>query len=204
MLTVVTKADASYGAYGCQSQYGGNDCPQPTSLIINKTVQKPGTTDFVDNLGWYDPKYAPTQQVNFKVTVTNSGNKALSDINVVDYLPDYLVLSTNDRTVTQKIDKLEPGQSKTLDVSAKVVAADKLPSDKVTICDVVNKVTASVSNTSATDEARFCIEKQTLGSKTVQPQVTVPQTPATGAETLGLLALIPSALAGLALRKKTN
>lgn len=80
---------ASARIYGCNSTYG-HPCPPSETITINKEVQNPKDGNFVDNLGMNDPKFGPSQNVNFRITITNTSNKDLSDVTVADTLPSYV------------------------------------------------------------------------------------------------------------------
>src|SRR3989344_4286188 len=75
----------------CQPIYGGGQvCPQAGNIIVNKTVKNPGTGNFVDNLSINDPKFSGSQIVNFRITITNTGNGVMSNININDIFPQFV------------------------------------------------------------------------------------------------------------------
>lgn len=207
-------AFAGYGAYGdCSPSYGSyNSCIPVTSLIINKTVQDPKTKNFVENLSNTDTRYSPENTVPFKVTVKNTGTVTLSNVVVTDTLPNYLnfvsapgTYDSKSKTITIKIDKLNPGEEKTVDINGKLAASSDLPSDPMITC-LVNTVSVKANGQGNNDTAQFCVEKPSVSTKgglPVYPSQPVKSTPATGSEALTLLALIPGALTGLALRKRS-
>lgn len=201
----------------CQPIYGGGQtCVQVGNIVINKQVQHPKTNDFVDNLSVNDPKFAPEQLVNFKITVVNTGSTMISSVNIQDLFPQFVNFAagagsfdSNAKKFSFSIQNLNPGEQRTFVISGKIVANDQLPSDKAIVC-VVNQVTASSDSQRSQDNAEFCIQRDlvaaptTKGGLKVFPQPTVATTPSTGPELLPLLALLPSGALGFFLRKKTE
>jgi len=198
----------------CQPIYGGytGNC-EPVNISVNKTVQDPRSKNFVDNLGNNDAKYAPDATVPFRIVVTNTSDETLTNVKVQDMLPQYLTYTgkngqydANSRTVTFTIDSLKADESRTIEFSAKVVGATTLPQDQGITC-VVNRAVASVNDLRSEDNAQLCIEKSVLSTKggnVVHPVPTAKTTPPTGVGTLALIGLLPTALAGFALRRSTS
>lgn len=193
----------------CVPIYGGGvSCPQEGRIIVNKTVKNPQTGAFVDNLNINDPKFSAGQTVNFKITVTNTGDKVVSDINAQDIFPQF-VNPDKPAGLNFRIDRLNPGESGTFDLSGKVVSADKLPADKSVVC-VINQAIVTAEDKTSQDNAQLCIQKQVLGAvppvtkggQVVFPQPQITQAPSTGPEMLGLIALLPTGVAGFLLRRK--
>jgi len=204
------------GTTTCTPVYGGGQtCVTSGNLAINKTVANPKTNEMVDSLGVNDPKYAPENVVPFRLVVTNNGGTKLSNIEVKDIFPQFVQFVTgmgsfdkNTKTLSFKIDSLNPNESKTFPVQGKIAPASQLPQDQGTVC-VVNQTSASSEGQTSQDNAQFCIEKkvlpaQTKGGKEVFPLPKAQVTPPTGPEALSLLALFPLGAAGYLLRKKTN
>lgn len=211
----------------CTPIYGGGQtCVQTGNVLINKTVANSQTGAFVDNLGVNDPKYSPDSTVTFQLTVTNTGGTALSRITVRDILPQYVNFNagagsfdSNTRTLSFDTANLNPNESRTFVISAKVVPANQLPANQDVTC-VVNQTTATAENQTSQDNAQFCIQKQVVAGAAPQvtpgvPPVTKgglkvfapPQavtTPPTGPEALALIALLPTGALGYFIRKRTN
>ena len=153
--------------------------------------------------------------VNFKITVTNTGNTAISQVDIKDIFPQFIIFAAgagnfdqNSKTFSFSALNLNPSEQRTFVVTGKVVPNNQLPNDKGIVC-VVNQVTAANGNQQSQDNAEFCIQKQveqvtTKGGLKVFPPSTTTTTPSTGPEMLSLLALIPSGLMGLFLRKKST
>lgn len=177
-------------------------------LSVNKTVQKPGTSSFVENLGVNDPKYAPAQSVQFQIVITNTGNTTLTNIKVADHLPQYLKnAADNSDSVTTTIPSLAPGQSQTITLTANIADAPSLPIDQRVFC-LVNQATATSGDQTSTDNAQLCVENPTVeprvttkgGLPVYEPQP-VTSTPSTGPEAMALAALLPTGAFGYFLRR---
>jgi uncharacterized repeat protein (TIGR01451 family) len=194
-------------AANCQPIYGGGTTCETTELVLDKTVQHPKTGVYVDNTGVNDPKYGPDGTVRFKLTVRNTGTTTFDKVTVTDTLPDYIAFTEGDaKTHTFTLDNLKPNESRTIDLSAKIVSTNALPNDKGITC-VTNAAKATAGDQSASDTAQFCIEKNVLSTKgglPVYPTPSVTTTPPTGPEALALAGLVPSSVLGFFLRRKTS
>jgi len=187
-----------------RGQYGQYGAPAPSqSILIEKTVSKPGSSDFVDNLSPSDPRFAPGQQITFRLKVKNTSNINLTNVTVKDFVPDFLQpvsgpgsFDSGSRSISFSAGDFAVNEEKTFFLTMKVVAQDQLPADKGIICEI-NKAQAFTDQVSDEDTAQFCIEKQVVG---------VTQVPTAGPE-LGLAILTFDAAilgAGFWLRKRTN
>lgn len=209
-----------YGAVpsNCQVIYGGGEiCQKIVTFTIDKKVLPPTKGgQLVDNLSAQDAKFAPGSQVTFQITVKNTGESAIDQLDVVDTLPEFLTFvsgpgnfDTSSNTISYSIMNLEAGAENTQTIVAKVADNSALPQDKGIIC-VTNTVKAvEAGGSSATDASQACIERQVVGAKTFpSPEVMeappMEETPATGPELLSLLALIPTGAAGVFLRRKAQ
>lgn len=213
-------AFAGSGGYStCQVIYGGGEvCPPELSYTINKQVQKPGTgkttkggqntgAEFVENLTINDPKFAPNDNVTYKITVKNTGKDTINGLNVTDTLPTELTFVSGpgkfdaaSRTLTFNIDKLESGKTAEFFIIAKV---NENASNEAVFCPV-NKVNAIDSaRNAAEDEAMICVNQPSVPVK-VQTVPPMKQTPSTGPELYSLFALIPMGATGIYLRRKTK
>lgn len=216
-LLLATQVFAA-GESNCQIVYGGGVVcpPQQVKFVINKQVQKPGKSgsDFVENLTINDPRFSPNQNVNFKIIVENTGDRDITNLNVIDTFPDFLsfVAGVGNTNVGAKqisfiIGTLKKGEKMEFVITAKTAQDNQLPANQAITC-VTNNVRATASDgVTAEDNAQVCIEKQVLGAVPT-PQVfekpRAKELPPTGPE-LGLLAaLIPTGLAGFYLRKKAS
>lgn len=199
----------------CQPIYGGGQTCTSYSFSIQKLVQVPGKGggSFVNSLSINDPKYSPSNNVSFQVVVTNTGSQTIPTITIVDQFPEFLGFvsgpgsyNASNKTLTFTVTNLGAGQSTTpFTIVGKIADEKTLPTDQGIICPL-NQVTGTDNNGLInSSSSQFCVQKGVLGTSV--PQVfTAPKvvsTPATGPEMLPLLALIPGALGGFILRKKS-
>ncbi len=206
-------SSASPAFADCQEIYGGTQtCTTSYTFTVEKLVQVPGKGggNFVNNLSINDAKYAPGQDVNFEILVTNTSSQTISSLTVTDAFPQYVTYvsgpgtyNANANTLTFTLQDLGAGETRTYNVTGQIAGSSSLPSDQGTIC-LINKATGTDNNgTQNSSSSQFCVEQSVLGTST--PQVystTVTTTPATGPEMLPLMALIPGGLGGFVLRKK--
>jgi len=206
---------------GCTPVYGGGQtCPPPGNITIDKTVQNPQSGIFVDNLTTNDPKYSAGQIVNFKIVITNTTGTNIPSVSVKDVFPSYLTFvsgngsfDSNKNTLTFSLSNLNGGQTQTFNVQAKVVDGANIPFNNGVVC-VVNQAFGTTSGgQTAQDNSQLCIQKITVtptpvvttkGGLPVAPAPKIIATPATGPEMLPLIGLIPTGIAGFILRRKIN
>lgn len=190
ILLVAPKALAA----DCEPIYGGGPTCTDTSFTIKKQILNPVTNKFVDNLGTKDPQYHGNDLVTFQVILSNNGDKTLQQVVVKDTFPTLTTFTdgpgkfdTSSHVLTFAVNNLAPHHSQLFTMTAKVLPESKLPAQKTTC--VSNSVSGLPSSGSvAQDSSQFCITRLTAS-------------PATGPDTWGLLALIPSAFAGFGLKK---
>src|SRR5688500_19184342 len=98
-FSVASTAVAS-GVSSCQPIYGGGEtCEEKVKFTINKLVKSPAKDGaFVENLTINDPRYPAGSNISFKITVTNSGNKDITNLNVVDQFPQFLTFVSGARS----------------------------------------------------------------------------------------------------------
>lgn len=181
MFLLAPKAFAANGS--CTSIYGGGQsCPPPSGMTLNKTAQNPQSGAFVENLGLNDAKLQPDQNTNFHVTLTNTGGNTIKKIVVEDTFPQFVTVVSGAGNVDVKTNKvtfdildLKPGESRTFTLTGKVASQSALPADKAVVC-VTNTVKATNTDKAAsmlTDTAQLCIAKQGQPSQittTITPQ----------------------------------
>lgn len=200
------------GQYGCPNQYGG-ECPSQ-EILINKTVKDPRTGSFVEIIGNNDNKFSPNQNVTFKITVKNIGNSTLEKVLVQDIFPEFISFEkglgnfdNNTKTLSFEVKRLMPNETREYIIDGKIAPESKLPTDQGIIC-VVNQAQAKLNGKMTTDNTQLCIEKKILGESKgglkIFPQPQAITTPTTGPEILALIGLLPGAVTGLILRKKTK
>lgn len=198
LLLFATTAQAETTT-NCQPVYGGGQtCQQSNSLSINKKVLRSELTfqqgqtyqesDFVDHISTKNKPYSPNQQTAFRLTVTNTSNRDITDITVEDLLPNQYITYVagqgefNDQTKTfsTKIDKLKPNESRAFTIQVMTARAEELPEGSGLICSV-NQARATAGNQVAEDNSQLCMNKtgatpssfpQVQGQQTVTPQTT--------------------------------
>lgn len=155
----------------CQQLYGGGQiCPRG-EVLIDKLVRNPGSGNFVDNLGTNDPKLAAGQEVTFRLTVKNVSAVLLDRVDVFDILPAELeyvsgpngaTYDANSRELRFVVENLAANESRDFEVKARVVGADRLPTDRSLIC-VTNRGEARIPENTDVDTAQVCIERPVVG-----------------------------------------
>ncbi len=213
---------ASYGSVACQPVYGGGEnCLTVGNLLLNKMVLDPSSDtkgkaeNYVENLSLNDSKYVADETIKFKLDVTNTGNKTISQVSVTDNLPNYVKfvsgpgsMNSNTNVLSFSLSNLNPNETRSYIIVGKIVDNSSLPKGQGNVC-TVNQAEATSDSNNSQDNAQFCITttpgtSTTKGGLPVYPAPQMKQTPATGAEMFSLLGLIPAAGAGLFLRKKSS
>jgi uncharacterized repeat protein (TIGR01451 family) len=194
----------------CQTLYGGGQTCTSYSFSLQKFVQVPGQSNFVNNLSINDPKFSMSQTVNFQLIVTNTGSNNISSVTIVDTFPQFVSFvsgpgsfNSNNNTLTFVVNNLNVGQNQTFNLSGKI-ASSGVPAG---ITCVVNQASGTDNNGDTnTASSQLCIQNVVNGTPTpvVLPVAQIKTTPPTGPEMLPLLALIPGALGGLYLRRKSK
>lgn len=195
LILFLASARPAFGAVRCETQYGGGEvCVRTGQIQINKKVWDPSSSQFVDNLGITTHKFTAGDEITFRLEIKNVGDATFDKVSVTDTLPDFLEKISGD--LTFEISDLTVGETETREIKAKVVSADKLPSDKSIIC-VVNTAEVTANSDHDKDTAQACLEKKVLGVKTF---------PAAGPENwLIILSLsLLTGLAGISLRLATK
>lgn len=212
LILMILGGKISLAEASCQPVYGGA-CIQASNILLNKTVQNPQTSAFVDNLGVNDPKFSPSQTVNFQLAVTNTGGNTIGKTTITDTFPQFLSFvagpgSFANNTLTFEVDNLAVNETRTFTITASVADAGTLPANAAITC-VVNQATATTDSGQVSQaSSQLCIQEQitattTKGGLTVQAAPVVTKTPPTGPEALALIGLIPSGIFGTFLRKKS-
>lgn len=195
----------------CTTVYGGGQTCVTRTLSVNKTVQDPTNSNFVDNLG-SDKPFDLNGVINFQITVTNTGGTTLNNVNVNDTIPQFVSFaggagSVSGNNLTFNIGSLNAGQSNTQNISFRVTS---LPNQQI-LCEVNQVSVTSNEGPNGGDSAQFCIRNQastvttvTKGGVTIFPPPAVAKTPSTGPEALALIGLLPAGGLGAFLRKKTS
>lgn len=164
-----------FAQYG---QYGGS-LPSKTILIekmVGKPTQTKGQTDqldYVDNLSPSDPRFAPDQEIVFRLKVKNTSDVTLTSVEIKDFVPDFLTpvsvpgsFDAASRTITFNAGDFAVGEEKSYFLTLKISSQNQMPADKGTICEI-NKAQASTNEVFDEDSSQFCIEKQVVGVQNV-------------------------------------
>lgn len=185
---------------GCGGQYE-SPC-QSYSMLVDKMVAKPGTSDYVDNLSVSDPRFKPSEYVMFKVTIKNTSTTTLGGMTAKDYVPDYLTpiegppgtFDANTRIITWDAGFFNVDEQKTYFFKMQINSQANLPANQG-LFPVVNKAQAWSNQMTDDDSSTLFIEKQVA---------TPPKVPSAGPEMgLTLIALQMAGVgAGIYLRKK--
>ena len=210
----------SFADTSCQPMYGGGQsCVTTNYIIVNKTVLNPQTNQFVDNLGISDPRYRPGFITTFHISITNTSNNTISKVDVRDIFPQYISFSygagsfdTNTNTLYFSVINLAPNETRTYSIVGRVFNMSQIPITPGSVVCVVNQAIATIGDTSVgQDNAQLCIENSppviasgttnNSGFPILSPSI-VSKAPDTGPEMFGLLAMIPTGIAGWILRKK--
>lgn len=195
----------------CQVIYGGGEvCDEKIQFALDKKVLSPSKGGvFVDNLQTNDARFQAGSNIEYKIIVTNTGDKKISNITVTDTLPQHVTYVSGgsydnaSRKVTYTIKDLDKGAKSELALTVKV-DGNSLPADQSIIC-VVNQASGrDDSGATASDSAQACIEKATTPTTQVMTTAPVKKIPETGPEMLSLLLLIPSGVGGYILKKKSS
>ena len=178
-LSIFVSIFALYMIFGTQNVfadfygYGSNETP-PANLTINKYVKNPITNTFVENLGSTDPTFSPGATVTFRLAVKNSSGETFSPVEVVDQFPDYLTYvgssvqgayDTGKRRLVLKLENLIAGETRDIEVVAKVAERSAFASDRDFFCvSNYTKVTAPARPDGDDDKAELCITTRVGGA----------------------------------------
>lgn len=161
-----TFASGTYGQYG---QYGG--VGGQGRVMVDKLVRHPQNGEYVDNLGINDPKFSAESSVFFKIIVENTGEATLDEINVTDFLPEYLQYisggsyNTDTREVKFSFQNVASGERRSTILQAKVNPLSQLPVEKTILCPINKVVASSPQDGSDEDTAQLCIAKKPMVAK---------------------------------------
>lgn len=217
IVITLSAANSAYAAgnSNCEVVYGGGEvCNKEVKFTINKMVQKPTKGgEYVENLTINDTRFQPSQNVNFKIVITNTGDTDITNLNVVDNFPQFLsfVSGVGNSTagasnVNFVIPTLKKGASVEYVITAKTADFSTLPSNQAVTCVTNNVVATSADGATASDNSQICIEKTIVSTPTpvIFSKPSIKTVPATGPEMGALFGLIPTGLAGFFIRRKTN
>lgn len=180
---------AQYGVSGLGS--GGI-----SQILVDKEIKGASNSKWFDNLDASETLFSAGTEIEFRIRVHNTGGFELYDIKVKDFLPNYLEYvsgasgyEAGSRVADWKIERLDLGEEKVLNLRVKVVKGD-LPIGTV---QLFNKAEARASDGAFdSDSVAFYIKGKFIAM--------IPDTGAPGL-LVGTIALIVLAKAGFVLRK---
>jgi uncharacterized repeat protein (TIGR01451 family) len=169
-----------FAGWRCEPQYGGGEkCWGTGEIAVYKTVKKPNSNDFVENLYLNDPKYAPGDLVPFRLEVKNNGLGAFGTVYILDTLPAYLDFAwgpsgwnVSNKELRYYLYNLQVGETRTVEFTARVVSADKMPASENVICNsdlVLNRVRVEAEDKWGEDSSRICVEKKAAAEVKMPP-----------------------------------
>lgn len=157
----------------CTTQYGGSTTCVSSDLTINKQVRNPVTNNFVENLSSTDPAFSPGSQVLFRLIIKNTSGQTFNPVAVKDTFPSYLTFvagpGTYDKasnTLTFNLDNVIAGETRTVEILAKVNDKSAFPSGNSFFC-VTNAASVSSLNRNDRDTAQLCIQTELMGATTL-------------------------------------
>lgn len=141
----------------CEQQYAGEVCVRIGNLEVDKKVWDPKNQRFVDNLNATDHKFAPGEEVVFQIRVKNVGDADFDKVTFTDTLPSFLELSSG--SLSADLGSLKVGETKEVEIKARVKGRDFLPSEPTVICEV-NIAEARAGEETQKDTAQICVSKK--------------------------------------------
>jgi uncharacterized repeat protein (TIGR01451 family) len=173
-LLAIASLVASLGASSVHADSYGNGGETPKNdITINKEVKNPVTNIYVENLGSADPTFSPNGEVTFRFTIKNSSGETFNPVELTDQLPEFLVYwsssvpATYDaglRKVTMKLENMIAGETRTVEMVAKVADTGAFKSTRTIFCESnYAKVTAPSRPAGDDDTADFCIQTKVAG-----------------------------------------
>lgn len=153
------------GGQPVQAQYY-NQNEVKYDLVVDKLIRPINEDTFYDNLN-KDKFFAESDQIEFKVVVSNKGTSELQDLKFTDNLPSFVDMlffpgsyDKNNRTITDTISKLGVGETKIYLIRGKISNSPK--SEVATYYLQTNKACAANNLTSDCDNAKYYLASQTV------------------------------------------
>lgn len=169
----LTASAHSVNAQSCTTSYGGAATCLQGQLVLIKDVKNPITSGFVKNLSTADATFSPDGEVLFRLTVKNTGSANLDPVTVKDIFPNHLTFESgpgtfdsSSKTLTFTLNNLLSGESRQVQIMAKIDPASSFPTGRNFFCEV-NDALAQAGGISAEDTAQLCIQTNVLGTSTL-------------------------------------
>jgi len=207
----VMSVGKSYAKISCTTQYGGGEtCVNVTEdakLSVDKTIYNPKSGQYEDHVkstGGSNPYvFGYNETIKFKITVKNTGDVKIKDINMYDALPTFLKYKSGDgddrkdgKEVKFEVGDLEPGEEESYIFRAEIENGGISPnSDKICLTNMATAKGEREDNQKdeeSVDYSNFCI---TLGKVLGSSKEKITKLPTTGSEDF----LIPAVSVGLIL-----
>jgi len=159
---ILLSSNSVFAAVRCETQYGGNEvCVTTGELQIDKEILDPRYAGaYKDNLYLTDYLFKTSDYVTFKLTVKNVGDDTLNNVRITDNLPSFLFF-TGETPHGFTIDHLNPDESESFEVKARVVAESQLEADR--ICGVNTAEVWADGDQHDKDTSQVCATKKVLG-----------------------------------------
>lgn len=130
------------------------------TISIDKKIRSIHDSEYKDNISSSDKVFYEEDVLEFKITVENTGDGVLKNINVTDMLPSFLTLvfnpgefdSTNNK-IKWTIDELKAGESKDFLIRAKIDNSEGVK----TLTKETNVAEVSVDELGDRDDASYYI-----------------------------------------------
>lgn len=173
-LSLSVSSAPAYSAVRCEIQYGGREvCVRTGQLQIDKEVFDPQGSKFVDNLGLNDRRFAPGEEITFKLKIKNVGDATFEKVSVSDSLPSLLELVSG--STSFEISDLTVRETEERELKAKVTASGNFPGDKTIVC-VINTAEVNSGNEKDKDTAQVCLERKVVGPAPAAKPAELPPT----------------------------
>jgi len=98
------------------------------NVSIDKKIRPINDSNFYDNIGKEQKIFVNDDVIDYRIVVENTGKDILSNLVVTDYYPvvNQIILAPGEinkttRQINWKIDTLNPGESKTFTIRAKII-----------------------------------------------------------------------------------
>jgi uncharacterized repeat protein (TIGR01451 family) len=174
LLSLVVASPAI--AEECHTVYGGGEVCETCNINVDKEIWNPSENGYWDNIDSSDYTFESGEEVKFKIVVKNTSDINVNNIEIKDYLPEYVdYVSTYisednheyewkspERYVLYFMGSLDPDQSKTAYLTIRVKDEEDIPVGTTTL---TNKVRAySEDECSDTNYANFAISREGKGT----------------------------------------
>jgi uncharacterized repeat protein (TIGR01451 family) len=164
------------GVRPVSAQYYNGSEEEYKQIVLDKEVRALDMGEWYDNLDATQVTFGKESLVDFQITVKNTGNKELRNIEVKDVLPSYMEYvygpdeyDASSRTATWKIEQINAGENKVFHLRARV-QKDNLANGVIQLCNWSKA--ESEDNYADEDSACFYIYGQ---GATVIPETGTPE-----------------------------